>query len=134
MLEVYAMRWAIEVFFRESKQHLKWLGEQSRSYASHVASLHFSSVCYLMLVHGKISRQLESLALVREHIHETVEIFNFARQLWQAFRVIVHQTVDSVESVLGTQTSMVIQAVDQRMKKFLVQIQQLDTLTNQPGS
>ncbi len=129
MLEVYAMRWAIEVFFRESKQNLKWLGEQSRSYASHVASLHFSSDCYLMLVHARLHRELDSLARAREHLRETIQPCNCARRLWQAFRVIVHQAVDSLQTVSGTQATVVMQAIDRKMEDFLTRILQLDPLS-----
>ena len=38
MLELYAMRWAIEVYFKETKQHLGFLKEQARHYACYVAS------------------------------------------------------------------------------------------------
>ena len=34
------MRWAIEVYFKESKQHLGFLKEQSNHYAAYVASIH----------------------------------------------------------------------------------------------
>jgi IS4 transposase len=33
MLQIYSMRWAIEVYFKESKQHLGFLQEQARHYA-----------------------------------------------------------------------------------------------------
>ena len=129
MLEVYAMRWAIEVYFRESKQHLKWLGEQGRSYATHVASLHLSAACYLMLVYAQLSHNLQSITQAREHIHETVEMLNYAKQLWQAFRVIVYQALDSVQAQLGVQTTVVMCAIDKKMEDFLVQILQLDPQT-----
>jgi SRSO17 transposase len=35
MLELYAMRWAIEVYFKEAKQHLGFLKEQSNHYAAY---------------------------------------------------------------------------------------------------
>ncbi|MEI6269344.1 MAG: transposase [Methylococcaceae bacterium] len=31
ILELYAMRWAIEVYFKEAKQHLGFLKEQSKA-------------------------------------------------------------------------------------------------------
>ena len=129
MLEVYAMRWAIEVYFRESKQHLKWLGEQGRSYATHVASLHLSAACYLMLVYAQLSHNLQSITQAREHIHETVEMLNYAKQLWQAFRVIVYQALDSVQAQLGVQTTVVMCTIDKKIEDFLVQILQLDPQT-----
>jgi hypothetical protein len=44
MLELYAMRWAIEVYFKESKQHLGFLKEQARHYACYVASIHLTAI------------------------------------------------------------------------------------------
>ena len=64
ILEIYALRWAIEVYFKEAKQHLGYLKQQTRSFASHLASAHLSAVRYLMLVH--ISQQQgENLGEVR---------------------------------------------------------------------
>ena len=82
-----------------------------------------------MLVHARLTRELECLIQAREHIHETLEMMNYARQLWQAFRIIVHQAIDSVQSALGEQTTVVMQAIDRKMDEFLVQILQLDPLT-----
>jgi len=44
MLELYAMRWAIEVYFKESKQHLGFLQEQARHYACYIASIHLTAI------------------------------------------------------------------------------------------
>ena len=40
VLEVYALRWGIEVYFKEAKQHLGFLVEQTKTFASHTASIH----------------------------------------------------------------------------------------------
>lgn len=37
MLLVYALRWSIEVYFKEAKQHLGFLQEQTRSFVSQTA-------------------------------------------------------------------------------------------------
>jgi len=39
ILEFYAMRWVIEVYFKEAKQHLGFLKEQSTHYASYLSTL-----------------------------------------------------------------------------------------------
>jgi IS4 transposase len=36
VLEIYALRWAVEVYFKEAKQHLGFLKEQSIHYAAFV--------------------------------------------------------------------------------------------------
>jgi len=37
MLQIYSMRWSIEVYYKEAKQHLGFLKEQSHHYAAYVA-------------------------------------------------------------------------------------------------
>jgi hypothetical protein len=45
------MRWAIEVYFKEAKQHLGLLKEQSNHYAAYLASIWppFDFACWLSL-------------------------------------------------------------------------------------
>jgi IS4 transposase len=43
VLEIYALRWAVEVYFKEAKQHLGFLKEQSIHYAAYIASIHLES-------------------------------------------------------------------------------------------
>ncbi len=86
MLVVYAMRRAIEVYFKESRQHLKWLGEASRTHVAHLASLHLSSACYLMLVYVRSSHEMESLGHVREHLCNTVMKFNYDANHGRCFK------------------------------------------------
>ncbi|MCF6299327.1 MAG: transposase [Thiomicrorhabdus sp.] len=48
ILEIYALRWGIEVYFKEAKQHLGFLKEQTWTFASHTASIHLTAIRYLM--------------------------------------------------------------------------------------
>jgi hypothetical protein len=54
ILEVHALHWGIEVYFKEAKQHLGFLQEQTATFASHTASIHLCAIRYLMLVHNKL--------------------------------------------------------------------------------
>ena len=65
MLEVYALRWGIEVYVKVAKQHLGFLSEQTRSFASHTPSIHLCVVHYLMLMHANLSGDSEYVAEVR---------------------------------------------------------------------
>ena len=49
ILEVYALRWSIEVYFKEIKQHLGFLKEQSGRYQVAYASVHLGAMRYLRL-------------------------------------------------------------------------------------
>jgi len=44
ILELYALRWAVEVYFKEAKQHLGFLKEQSNHYAAYIASIHLTAI------------------------------------------------------------------------------------------
>jgi hypothetical protein len=49
ILEFYALRWSIEVYFEEIKQNLVFLKEQSERYQLAYASVHLSALRYLLL-------------------------------------------------------------------------------------
>ncbi|MCU7907831.1 MAG: transposase [Candidatus Thiodiazotropha sp. (ex Lucinoma aequizonata)] len=44
ILETYALRWGIEVYFKEAKQHLGFLQEQTAIFASHTASIRLCAI------------------------------------------------------------------------------------------
>jgi hypothetical protein len=49
ILEIYALRWSIEVYFKEIKQNLGFLKEQSGRYQVAYASVHLAALRYLLL-------------------------------------------------------------------------------------
>ena len=85
MLEIYALRWGIEVYFKEAKQHLGFLQEQTPTFASHTASIHLCAIRYLMLVHNKLKDQESRIGEIRSQIQEQLDSLSFAGRLWQIF-------------------------------------------------
>jgi IS4 transposase len=53
VLEIYALRWAVEVYFKEAKQHLGFLKEQSIHYAAYIASINLVAIRFCMLISAK---------------------------------------------------------------------------------
>ena len=49
ILEIYALRWSIEVYFKEVKQNFGFLAEQSGKYQVAYASIHLAAVRYLII-------------------------------------------------------------------------------------
>ena len=129
MLEVYALRWSIEVYFRESKQHLGFLQEQTRSMASHSASIHLCAIRYLVLVYQQIEHRRCNVAAVRSDICQQLTMLSFAEQLWQFFRSLVHGTLEQFRSSLGSQADQIMQAIDAVIAEFFVVSLQLDAVT-----
>jgi IS4 transposase len=82
MLETYALRWGIEVYFKEAKQHLSFLKEQTATFASHTASIHLCAMRYLMLMHNKLAGHASRIGDIRSSIQEQLDTLSFAARLW----------------------------------------------------
>lgn len=129
MLEIYALRWAIEVYFKEAKQHLGFLKEQTVTFASHTASIHLCAIRYLMLVHNKLEYRDARIADIRSNIQEQLDTLNFAGKLWQIFRAIISGALGDLRNVPGCPVDTVMQTIDERVNEFFVRSLQLDAFT-----
>ena len=131
MLETYALRWGIEVYFKEAKQHLGFLQEQTATFASHTASIHLCAIRYLMLVSNKLEDRDSRVGDIRSQIQGQLDSLNFAGRLWQIFRAIISGTLTELRATLGCSVDTVMLAVDKRIHEFFVRSLQLDTFTMQ---
>lgn len=129
MLEVYALRWGIEVYFKEAKQHLGFLTEQTASFASHTASIHLCAIRYLMLVHAKLNTQGARVGDVRANIQDQLDALSFAGRLWQIFRAIISGSLNDFQSSLGCSVEEIMKIIDNRVNDFFVKSLQLDAFT-----
>ena len=129
MLETYALRWGIEVYFKEAKQHLGFLQEQTATFASHTASIHLCAIRYLMLVHSKLEDQSVRIGDIRSEIQEQLDTLSFAGRLWQIFRAIISGTLNELKATLGCSVGTVMLAIDKRIHEFFVRSLQLDAFT-----
>ena len=131
ILEIYALRWGIEVYFKEAKQHLGFLAEQTASFASHTASIHLCAIRYLMLMHAKLEGQEARVGDARATIQDQLDMLSFAGRLWQIFRAIISDSLHDLEAMLGYDAEAVMQDIDQRVQAFFVHSLQLDVVTLQ---
>lgn len=129
MLEIYALRWGIEVYFKEAKQHLGFLKEQTVTFASHTASIHLCAIRYLMLVYNKLTHQDARIGDIRSEIQKQLDALSFAGQLWQLFRAIITGTLREIKKELGCSVKSVMDAIDQRVEEFFIRSLQLDAFT-----
>ncbi len=131
MLEIYALRWGIEVYFKEAKQHLGFLKEQTAAFASYTASIHLCAIRYLMLVHNKLEGQDYRIEDVRSQLQDQLDSLSFAGRLWQILRAIISGTLNELRRAIGCSVDTVMLAIDNRVDKFFIQNLQLDTFTMQ---
>ena len=129
MLQAYALRWGIEVYFKEAKQHLGFLKEQTITFVSHTASIHLCAIRYLMLMNGKLKGQDATMGELRENIQEQLNSMCFSARLWQIFRAIVGGTLKSLSRQLGCSVNTILKAIDTRVEAFFVASLQLDVFT-----
>jgi SRSO17 transposase len=128
MLELYAMRWAIEVYFKEAKQHLGFLTEQARHYACYVASIHLTAIRFCLLVIAKHQHSASGVAQIRQQIVGNATQIDFAARLWGHFRALMAGALDELKPVLGDQVDLVMRTIDLHVQRFFAQALQLDLL------
>lgn len=87
ILEIYALRWSIEVYFKEVKQHFSFLKEQTGDYAVHFASIHLAAIRFILIAHGALSNGV-SFGHIRDKATRRLEYLTFARLLWELFRAL----------------------------------------------
>ena len=128
ILELYAMRWAIEVYFKESKQHLGFLKEQGCHYACYIASIHLTAIRFCLLVIAKQQHGASGVAQMRQHIVDNITQIDFASRLWGRFRALIVGAIDELKPVLGDTADLVMKTIDLHVQRFFVQALQLDPL------
>jgi DDE superfamily endonuclease len=129
LLEIYSLRWGIEVYFKEAKQHLGFLKEQTVTFASHTASIHLCAIRYLMLVYTKLQDQEIRVGDVRTEIKNQLDTLSFAGSLWKIFRAIISGSLNDLQEKLSLSAEVIMQAIDNRVSEFFVQSLQLDSFT-----
>lgn len=128
MLELYALRWAIEVYFKESKQHLGFLQEQARHYACYVASNHLTAIRFCLLVMAKQQHGASGVAQMRQQFVGNATQIDYACRLWGSFRALLCGALDELTPVLGVNAALVVQTIDLHVQRFFVQALQLDPM------
>jgi hypothetical protein len=128
ILEIYALRWAVEVYFKEAKQHLGFLKEQSNHYAAYIASIHLAAIRFCLLIIAKQSSGA-GLPETRRLLSENLTDINFAARLWQVFRAVNSGALNELEELLGDAVILVMKTIEKHINCFFVQALQLDVKT-----
>lgn len=129
ILELYAMRWAIEVYFKEAKQYLGFLKEQSNHYAAYVASIHLTAMRFCMLVIAKSWHPSSGIADMRKQLEANATAIDYATRLWLVFRAVIAGALDEMNVLLGDASSQVMETIARHVQSFFVQSLQLDVRT-----
>jgi SRSO17 transposase len=129
ILELYALRWAVEVYFKEAKPHLGFLKEQSNHYAAYIASIHLTAIRFCLLVIAKITHQASGIADIRQRLSTNARQISFGTQLWQVFRAIIAGALEELKPLLGEVSTLVMATIESHVQSYFVQALQLDPRT-----
>ncbi len=92
LMEVYQIRWSIEVFFKESKQYLHLGSCQSANFDAQIADTTISMMQHIMLSYFKRVNYQQSIGgLFREIAHEIIELDLITRllaMLWELMDIL----------------------------------------------
>jgi len=120
ILEVYALRWSIEVYFKEIKQNLGFLKEQSGRYQLAYASVHLAALRYLLLFEAMLREGQLSYGEIRDRESGRLQTLTYAALLWQLFRALIEGALEGLVRDLGRRVvKKVLAAIDQTVEGFL---------------
>jgi hypothetical protein len=126
VLQAYALRWSIEVYFKEVKQNLGFLKEQSGRYQLAYASVHLAALRYLLLFEAMLRQGRLSYGEIRDRQSGRLQTLTYAALLWQLFRSLIEGALDGLVRDLGRKlVKKILAAIDQTVESFLQQALQI---------
>jgi hypothetical protein len=127
ILEVYSLRWSIEVYFKEIKQNLGFLKEQSGRYQLAYASVHLAALRYLLLFEAMLRGGQLSYGEIRDRQSGRLQTLTYAALLWQLFRALIEGALQGLVRDLGRKVvKKVLAAIDQTVEGFLSEALQIN--------
>ena len=125
-LEIYSLRWGVEIYFKEAKQHFGYLKEQTGDYAVHYASIHLCAIRFLLIAHGMLESG-ESFGTIRDKITRRLELLTFARLLWELFKALIYGVLNALKSRIDSSViELIKEQITLSITEFLEKALQLD--------
>lgn len=127
ILEIYALRWSIEVYFKEVKQGMGWMKEQSGRYTTHYASIHLAAIRYMLIYSLMLEDGRLKFGEMRNRITGAIEQLGFAAVLWEFFKALLNGVLDRFRNALGREMLDAIKAaINTTIEEFLFNALQID--------
>lgn len=96
-IKIYSIRWSIEVFFKEAKQHLFLGKSQSRDFDAQIADATIVMIQYIMLALHKRINNYETIGqLFKQQSRQLVEL-TIAERIWYLILEIITEICDILE-------------------------------------
>lgn len=122
-IEIYSIRWGIEVFFKEAKQHFGLGKSQSRDFDAQVADTTICIIQYNVFSLAKRFSAYETLGGLFANSQEAIKELTICRKLWGLMLEIIRQLADLFEVDCNELIPKLIQ--DNNENKILNLLQQV---------
>ena len=93
-IEIYNIRWAIEVFFKEAKQYLRIGKDQSENFDSQIADTTIKAIQYIMLSFHKRVNNLKTIGALFKHSKIIMSELTLYEKLWKVFIDLVNIIIE----------------------------------------
>jgi len=129
-VRLYSRRWAVEVYFKEVKQNLGFLANQSGDYCTHYSSLHLTALRYLVLFNLMLENGGLNFARYRKKSAEVLESVSFAAVLWDLFKSVINNVLDTFISVAGSNVIMEMKdSIAAQVEEMLLKALRIDPVS-----
>jgi hypothetical protein len=96
-IEIYQIRWSIEVFFKESKQYLQLGKSQSADFDGQIADTTISMIVYVLLNLRKRFSDYETLGEIFRDEGHLIKELNLWEKLWGLFQELLQEIIELLE-------------------------------------
>lgn len=97
LIEIYQIRWSIEVFFKESKQLLSLGSCQSNNFDAQIADLTITMIQYILLTFRYRFDVYQSKSGMYEKVKDEIEIQKLNERLWGLFIELMQLLTNIIE-------------------------------------
>jgi len=128
ILRTYALRWGIEVYFKEAKQHLGLLREQTGCYVVHYASVHLTAMRFTLLFCA-LQNSGEGLTWgqMRDKLSGELLRLSFARMTWELLQAVLYGVLERFRPCMPDGLiNEIVTAMNQAVDQFLQAALQID--------
>ena len=108
--EVYALRWNIEVYFKEIKQYFGFGKEQFWQYAAILSSIHLVMIRYILFYYLSLVHSSCGFTELRNQISINLKIFSYGFIAWQTISQIISGILDNYTVLTGENLMKILKA------------------------
>jgi len=117
MMEIYGLRWTIEVMFRESKQHLQLGACRSQDFDARIASTTITFILYTLFAYLKRMGSYETMGELFRLTQQDICEKNLAERLWDLFEELLAFIIEVIASHGVMDITMLRQSEEYRYVK-----------------